>query len=103
MPSLTLTFFGGFEARIGAGQPAHIRFEKARALLAYLAVEAERSHTRASLAGLFWPEMAEDLALRNLSQTLIRLREAIGEPPSDRPFLHITRQSIQWNAASDCS
>lgn len=102
MATLSLTFFGGFEAYTGVGPLAPIRFEKVRALLAYLAFETARSHTRASLAGLFWPEMAEDLALRNLSKTLIRLREAIGEPPANRPFLHIARQTIQWNHASDC-
>src|SRR5262245_14605529 len=101
MAALTLTFLGGFDAHASAAPISRMRVEKVRALLAYLTVEAARSHQRAHLAGLLWPEQGDDLALRNLSQTLIRLREAIGEPLADPAFLRITRQTIQWNVASD--
>jgi DNA-binding SARP family transcriptional activator len=64
-------------------------------------VEAERPHSRASLCGLLWPEQGDDAALHNLSQTLLRLREALGDTRNAASFLHISRQAIQWNGASD--
>jgi DNA-binding SARP family transcriptional activator len=101
MAVLTLTFLGSFQAAIDDVPITRFRSDKVRALLAYLAVEAERPHSRASLCGLLWPEQDDDAALHNLSQTLLRLREALGDTRSAAAFLRISRQAIQWNAASD--
>ena len=43
------------------------RGDKVRALLVYLAIEFDRPHSRAHLAGLLWPEQGDDAALANLS------------------------------------
>src|SRR5262245_54393518 len=51
-----------------------------RALLVYLAVEGQRPHDRAALAGLLWPDAPEPVARRNLNQTLFNLRGALGDP-----------------------
>jgi DNA-binding SARP family transcriptional activator len=67
-----------------------------RALLAYLAAEWGHPHARASLAALLWPEQAEQAALRNLSQTLVRLRDVLGHTDADPAPLHVTWQAIQW-------
>ena len=101
MAVLTLTFLGSFQAAIDDVPITRFRSDKVRALLAYLAVEAERPHSRASLCGLLWPDQDDDAALHNLSQTLLRLREALGDTRSAAAFLRISRQAIQWNAASD--
>jgi DNA-binding SARP family transcriptional activator/predicted ATPase len=86
---------------------------KARALLAYLAVEAERPHQREALAEMLWPDRPEGAARANLRHTLAGLRHAIGDRArsADRarfgdqdappPFLHVTRQTIQLNGSSD--
>ena len=96
-----MTFLGSFQAAIDSVPITRFRSDKVRALLAYLAVEAERPHSRASLCGLLWPDQSDDAALHNLSQTLLRLREALGDTRSAAAFLRISRQAIQWNAASD--
>src|SRR6266508_4585206 len=101
MARLTLTFLGSFQATLDGTPIARFQTDKVRALLAYLAVEAERPHSRASLCGLLWPDQSDDAALHNLSQTLLRLREALGDTRSAAAFLRISRQAIQWNAASD--
>lgn len=98
MPQLTLVLLGGFAVRLEGYPAPRFRSQKARALLAYLATEAERPHERAALAALYWPAMSDALALRNLSQTLIWLRRAIGE--GDPPFLLLTQRQVQWNAAA---
>ncbi|HEX6509653.1 MAG TPA: BTAD domain-containing putative transcriptional regulator [Chloroflexota bacterium] len=98
---LTLELFGTFRAA-GHAPITGFRTDKARALLAYLAVEADRAHARANLATLLWPNMLDDVALRNLRKTLHRLNEMLAEslsPTSEAVFL-TTRQSIQLNPDS---
>ena len=86
------------------GQPvAGFKSNKVRALLAYLAVEADRPHRREVLAGLLWPEWPDREALSNLRYALSNLRRAIGDRTAAPPFLLITRDSLQFNAASDHS
>ena len=68
------------------GRPvAALRGATERALLVYLAVEGDRAHPRGALAGLLWPEAPEATARRNLSQTLLTLRAALGEAAAPAP------------------
>jgi len=46
----------------------------ARSLFAYLLLRRKTPHTRAALAGLFWPELDETRARRALSQSLWQVR-----------------------------
>lgn len=98
MPVLTLSILGGFTVRLDGRPTQNFRSQKARALLAYLVMEGGRPHERATLAALFWPEMPDAPALRNLSQTLIWLRQVIGD--GDPPFLLLNRRQMQWNPAA---
>ena len=74
---------------------------KVRALLAYLAVEADRPHRREALAGLLWPDWPDRDALSNLRYALASLRRTLGDHTAVPPFLLITPQTIQFNPASD--
>ena len=75
--------------------------DKARALLAFLAVEAERAHRREALAGLLWPEYPERSARASLRNVLANVRQVIGDRDADPPFLCIERQTIQFNLQAD--
>jgi DNA-binding SARP family transcriptional activator len=101
MATLTLTFLGSFQAALDDQPIRQFRSDKVRALLACLALEADRPYSRASLCGLLWPDQSDDAALHNLSQTLLRLRQALGDVRGTTSFLRISRQTIQWNGASD--
>jgi DNA-binding SARP family transcriptional activator/tetratricopeptide (TPR) repeat protein len=103
MPHLSLSLLGGFEVTLDGEPITAFGSDKARALLAFLAVESARPHRRAELASLFWPELAEKKAAHNLSQTLLRLRHALREPKSSapQPFLLLTFQDVQFNPRSD--
>jgi DNA-binding SARP family transcriptional activator/predicted ATPase len=70
---------------------------KALALLAYLAIERSGKHSRVNLITLFWPDLPEDKARQNLSQTLTRLRAALGV--AER-FVQATRQEIWLDKAA---
>ena len=69
-------------------------------LLAFLAIEADRTHSRDALTGLLWPDWPQASARRSLSQALFNLRQVINDPAANPPYLLIDRQSVQWNRAS---
>ncbi|MEW5957004.1 MAG: AAA family ATPase [Chloroflexota bacterium] len=102
MSHLSLSLLGGFEVTLDGEPIAAFGTDKARALLAFLAVEAARPHRRAELAGMLWSDLPEKKAAHNLSQTLLRLRRALREPdPPAQSFLLVTSQEVQFNPRSD--
>ena len=101
MSHLSIRLFGPVEVTLDGEVVTAFKSDKARALLAYLVVEAERPHRREKLAGLLWPEWPEQAARGNLRRVLANLRLAIGDHHATPPFLHISRETIQFNSASD--
>ena len=101
MPRLTLSFLGCFHVCLDDRPVTDFKSNKVRALLAYLAVEADRPHRREALAGLLWPDWPDRDALSNLRYALASLRRAIGDHTAAPPFLLITPHTIQFNPASD--
>ncbi len=104
MAHLSLSFLGGFEATFDAEPITSFGADKARALLAFLAIEASRPHRRAMLSAMFWPDLPEKKAAHNLSQNLLRIRQALREniPNTHPPFLLATPQDVQFNIHGDC-
>jgi len=101
MTLLTLRVLGPLQVAIADTPILRLESDRARALLAYLAVEADRSHRREALIGLLWPDCSEKAARHNLRQALFNVRQAIGDHAASPPYLLITRDEIQFNAASD--
>ncbi len=122
MTAFSLSLLGPFQVTLDGDPIAGLTSAKARALLAYLAVEAGRPHPRQALAALLWPEHPEPRARANLSQALFLLRATlddhpatppsspsapgrpmVGRPPeadaTPAPLLCTTAQTIQFNAA----
>lgn len=102
MTQLSLYFLGGFEATLDAEPITAFGSDKARALLAFLAIESARPHRRAKLSGMFWPDLPENKAAHNLSQSLLRIRQALGRKKDHTvpPVLIVTPQHIQFNSNS---
>ena len=92
-PRLQLRLLGGF-ALDRDGEPCKLAYEKGRALLAYLAMEPARMHTRSSLASMFWPDLAHDAALANLRQILHSLRQTLNATSPATPLLRVDRESV---------
>src|SRR5512143_3089291 len=101
MAHLTMGVLGAMQATLADGQTAKFRSDQTRALLAFLAVEADRPHRRDALVGLLWPDEPEAVARHNLRQALVNLRRTIGDHAAQPPFLLITHHEIQFNRASD--
>ena len=56
MTKLVVNLLGGFRVELDGEAVYDFETDKARALLAYLVVEANRPHRREALASLLWPE-----------------------------------------------
>lgn len=100
MPGFSLHLLGTFRAHLNGHRAAHFETNKARALLAYLAVE-DRPHTRLQLAGLLWPDWPEAAARTYLRQALLNLRQVLEPAPIASPYLIGNRHTIQFNRESD--
>ena len=101
MAHLSLSLLGPFQVTLDGQPVTGFKSNKVRALLAYLAVEADRPHRREVLAGLLWPDWPDRDALNNLRYALSNLRRVIGDRTAEPPFLLITRDTLQFNVASD--
>src|SRR5262245_50491481 len=100
MAHLSLALLGPLQITLDGVPLRTFRSDKVRALLAYLAVEADRPHRRDALAGLLWPDQPDRAARHSLSQSLLNLRQVLGNGMADQPFLHITRETVQFQRAS---
>ena len=95
---LSLRLLGGFALERDA-RPCELAYEKGRALLAYLAAESARTHSRTFLAALFWPHLERKAALTNLRQILHDLRRSFDAPGSAAPPLRVGHGSVRLDAA----
>src|SRR5665811_955646 len=101
MPHLEIALLGTMQATRDGQVIADRAYAKVLGLLAYLAVESDRTHQRASLSDLLWPEQPEDRARHSLRQALSTLRRTVGDDAANPPHILITRDTIAFNAASD--
>jgi predicted ATPase/DNA-binding SARP family transcriptional activator len=110
MSRLSLALLGPLQIELDERPITRFDSDKVRALLIYLALEAERPQRRAALAEMLWPEQGERAARHSLSQALFNLRQALGDDAkragverhhtAQPPFLLITRDSVQFNGDS---
>jgi DNA-binding SARP family transcriptional activator len=92
---LKLCLLGGFEARRFGNTVDGFTYAKMRALLAYLAVEAVRDHSRDTLADLFWENCDAVDARGNLRRTLSNLRRML-ERPGSSPLFAVSKSTIRF-------
>ena len=98
MRHLSISLLRSFDVTLDGKPVPQFESDKARALLAFLAVENDRPHRRETLAGLLWPDRPERKARQSLSQALYTLREVLGERESAVPLLHATHQTLHLPA-----
>ncbi|MCB9156332.1 MAG: AAA family ATPase [Caldilineaceae bacterium] len=97
MTSLTIALLGPLQIQLD-GQPVTLPYDKVRALLAYLALESTRPLRRDTLTALLWPAQSDKEARHNLSQALLKLRQALD--PNDTLLLS-DRHTVQLNPTAD--
>jgi DNA-binding SARP family transcriptional activator len=101
MNRLTLNLLGSFQLLLDHKVDARFESNKARALLAYLAVEHDAPHPRERLAELLWSAQPLDVVCGNFRRILANLRAVIDDRNRQPPCLLITRETVQFNTASD--
>jgi DNA-binding SARP family transcriptional activator/predicted ATPase len=101
MMRLDIALLGPFQVTRDGEPVTNFETDPARALLIYLVMHAGTIFHREALADLLWPDCSHSEALHALRQTLNRLRRAIRDQEASPPFLHISRQTIQFNLDSD--
>jgi DNA-binding SARP family transcriptional activator len=100
MQQMGLHLLGHFEVSLNGTRIETFRYSKMGALLAYLAVEADRPHRRENLAEFFWPDRSAGVARANLRQALLGIRQAIHDHETCTPLLKVTSDTIQINRAN---
>ncbi|MBX3000201.1 MAG: NACHT domain-containing protein [Caldilineaceae bacterium] len=87
---LEVQLLGGFSVRLNDQPLRSFRSAKTRGLLAYLAAQPDREHSRDSLATLLWGELSDTSAKTNLRVELSNLKKAL----ADHPALEISRHAV---------
>ncbi len=77
MTSYKLILFGGFNLTSSGQGAVSISAKKAKALLAYLTLQPNKTHQRETLAELLWADCNSSQARQSLRQTLSALRKAL--------------------------
>lgn len=77
MTELNLQVLGAFRVNDAGGREIRIASRKGRALLAYLALRPNESHSRERLASLLWEDADEELARTSLRQALAAVRKSL--------------------------
>jgi DNA-binding SARP family transcriptional activator/predicted ATPase len=96
---LLIATLGVLRVTLGGEPVRGFRSDKERALLVYLAVEANRPHRREALTGLFWPDFPESNARHTLSQALTDLRTVLDDRERATPYLDATRATVALSDA----
>ncbi|MFA9461893.1 AAA family ATPase [Thiohalorhabdus sp. Cl-TMA] len=96
MGDLTIKLLGGLTVSHTGRPVTGLRALKARALLAYLAVERGQAHSRSHLGRLFWPDQEPAAARTSLRQALFQLRRVLESPGDTRLFV-TDRETVRWN------
>jgi DNA-binding SARP family transcriptional activator len=101
MSHLAISLLGSFRVTLDDVPLTTFATDKGRALLAYLAVEANRPHRRDALIDLLWPDRPPAAAGNNLRQALHQLRHTLAACPGPVPHLLVTAKEVQFDPASD--
>ncbi len=78
---LQIRLLGQFDIRLD-GRRILVPSRAGQSLLAYLVLTAGTAHRREKLAGILWPDFAEDTARKNLRHELWRIRKAFSAQQS---------------------
>jgi DNA-binding SARP family transcriptional activator/CheY-like chemotaxis protein len=98
MKPVRVTLLGGFRLEVH-GEVRTLPTRKAEALLAYLAVRADRPHRRDALAALLWGDVSSSQARHSLRQALLRIRRVFADVTHPVPVLVTDGELVRINRA----
>lgn len=98
---LAIYLLGSFQVRLYNQPLLRLETGKTGALLAYLATEIGKAHSRRTLAELLWPDRSNTEALSSLRFALSNLRAVLQDRQSPHPILLIDRSQVRLNAQAN--
>ncbi len=101
MSDIEIRLLGGFDIRCGDATVRKFESQKARALLAYLAIHPGQALSREHIATLLWSDKDESSARRNLRQVLYSLRTAFAEAQLTTDLLDGEGQDVRLHPELD--
>jgi predicted ATPase/DNA-binding SARP family transcriptional activator len=96
---LEVRLIGRFDITYG-GKSVTISSRVAQSLFAYLILNADTSHRREKLAGMFWPDATEEKARAYLRHELWRIRKALPSK-SKSDYLIVDDINISFDASAE--
>lgn len=96
MMALKLSLLGPFSASVEGKEVRAFESDKVRALLAYLATEANLPHRREALSSLLWPDRPEVTARHNLNQAVYNLRHVLAGEGEAAPQILTMPEGLQF-------
>lgn len=94
---LSISLLGSFQVNLHGTAITQFGYDKVRALLAYIAVHANRPLRREQLETLLWQDQPPSVAHHNLSQALLKLRRALDDPAARSTFLDAHRGVLTFH------
>lgn len=101
MARLSIHLLGAFQVELDGDPVTGFKSDRVRALLAFLAVEADQPHARDLLAWLLYPDSPNRAARTNFRSLCANLRRVILDQQASPPHLIVDRHSAQFNLSSD--
>ncbi|MEZ4635057.1 MAG: BTAD domain-containing putative transcriptional regulator [Caldilineaceae bacterium] len=98
MSALEIGLFGGFRLRYRGEAVSTVRQPIVQSLLAYLVIQRATPKPRQHTAAVFWPDVPDADARRNLRNKVFSLRNHL--PDADH-FLAVDSNVLQWRIDSD--
>ena len=100
-PIPAIRLLGAFSVDVDGEPIRKFTTAKARALLAYLALNPDQPVSRSVLATLFWPDTGDQNARDNLRNTLHRLRNTLASGVAEpAKVLTATRQAVELHGTA---
>ena len=101
MSDIEIRLLGGFDVRCNGVAVRRFESQKARGLMAHLAMHRDQTLSRENVATLLWSEKDDSTARRNLRQAIYSLRTAFAEADLTADLLVGDAQSIRLNPELD--
>jgi DNA-binding SARP family transcriptional activator len=103
MPGVHVTLLGTFKLEVH-GEVRPLPTRKMEALVAYLAIRADRAHRRETLAALLWGDVSPSQARHSLRQALLRVRRALADVAgpvlvTDGELVRLDRAAVEVDVA----
>ncbi|RZV46884.1 MAG: HTH domain-containing protein [Acidimicrobiia bacterium] len=99
--SLQIRLLGGLLIESNGRILPRIPSRPGRSLFAFLVLNRDRQLSRDLLAGMFWPDMADNQARRRLSQALWQIQTLFSGVGVSESFLLATPNAVRFNPGAD--